>query len=128
MSIEDENRRKALLEQENQEQGKNTPSTQPIVNNNKIEETKQVSSQGLGYVKTTEMKDAEEKEILRKEGSQIGFRDVKVEIMPTRGITLPVNLRMSARPLTLEEIKHYSSMDEEEVVDELNVNPAGAAA
>lgn len=112
MSIEDENRKKALLEQE--QQGNITPST-TNENINKSEETKQVS--GLGYVKTVEMKDAEEQEILRKEGSQIGFRDIKIQIVPTKGITLPVNVRMSARALTLEEIKHYSSMDEEEVID-----------
>jgi len=118
MSTEDENRKKALLEQENLEQGNNKPSIEPSIYNDKIEEIKQVSSQqGLGYVKTTEMKDAEEQEVLRKEGALIGFRDIKVQIIPTKGITLPVNVRMSARPLTLEEIKHYSSMDEEEVID-----------
>lgn len=103
--LEEEARKKALLDEQ-----KNTESQ-----TNKVGENQSVS--GLGYIETTEQKQAKETIALREQGSQIGYRDVKVDILPTRGITLPINTRMSARPLTLAEIKHYSSMDEDEMFD-----------
>jgi len=71
----------------------------------------------LGTVTTTEEKLAKETEIYRKEGSEIGYRDVKVTILPTTGIFYPKDTQIQARPLQLKEIKHYSTMDEDEIID-----------
>lgn len=79
--------------------------------------TVQTGFRDLGSVKTAEQVIADDTNEYRKQAALIGFRDVKLDILPDRGITLPKDTRISCRGLTLEEIKHYSSMNEEEIFD-----------
>ena len=62
--------------------------------------TVQTGFRDLGSVKTAEQVIADDTNEYRKQAALIGFRDVKLDILPDRGITLPKDTRISCRGLS----------------------------
>jgi hypothetical protein len=67
--------------------------------------------------KTQEQLDVELKDDLRVEASKIGFRPLTITNLPSTGMFYPLNTSIEYRAASLEEIKHYSSMNEEDLKD-----------
>ena len=88
-----------------------TDNEQPIV------KTKEGSIQSLGKVATPEVKRAEQETADRVEGLQIGYKNMPMESLPSKGKYYPKDFKLSFRSATLDEIKHYSSMDEADLID-----------
>jgi hypothetical protein len=71
----------------------------------------------LGTVKPAEVVHAEMLDQYRQEGQQLGFRNMPVASLPSKGDYYPIDCKIEFRALTLEEVKYYSSMDENDVFD-----------
>jgi hypothetical protein len=72
---------------------------------------------GLGEVETPEAKYAREQAEYRKDAERIGFRELDFANVPSKGMFYESGRKHMFRSANLEEIKHYSSMDEADLMD-----------
>jgi len=106
--------KKALLseeESENKDAGKKPQPKKPVERDEKGTIT------DLGKVKTPEEEIAEQKDEDRGKGLEIGYKNMPMESLPSKGMYYPKDFKLSFRAASLEEIKHYSSMDENDFID-----------
>lgn len=73
--------------------------------------------QSLGTVKTEEVKSAELQDKDREEGLKIGYKNMPMVSLPSEGKFYPADFKLSFRAASFDEIKHYSSMDENDILD-----------
>lgn len=102
----DEDYKKALEEHEN---NKGNGGDEPA---ERLESKAQ-----LGHVQTPEMKHARDQEKYREEASKIGFRPLNLDLLPSKGSFYPKTAKINFRAASKEEITHYSSLDESDLLD-----------
>lgn len=73
--------------------------------------------QSLGKVVTPEEEQAKLKNYDRNIGLEIGHKNMPMESLPSLGKYYPKNFKLTFRAATLDEIKHYSSMNEGDILD-----------
>jgi len=71
----------------------------------------------LGKVETLADKRRAKVSKSAEEVDKVGFQPVPREILASKGVFYPTDLRISARPATTREIIHYSGMDETDFKD-----------
>ncbi len=91
----------------------------PELEDNSIENNEVQSTQPmyLGKVKTEFDKKAELHEQNKKQFSNIGFRKIDVNNLPSKGEYYDPTIRLKIRAAQFEEIKHYSGLDETDLMD-----------
>lgn len=107
--------KQALIDQENKEKEQHTGETTST--DKPVERDEKGSIQSLGKVQTPEEKLAEEQEEDREKGLQIGYKNMPMESLPSKGLYYSKDMKLSFRSASLEEIKHYSSMNEADILD-----------
>jgi len=85
------------------------------INTNQHEVSGQVNT--LGTVKTAEVEHAELLDHYRQEGLKLGYKNMPMASLPSKGNFYPIDFVLEFRALTLEEIKYYSTMDENDIYD-----------
>lgn len=72
----------------------------------------------LGRVETNaERKENRNKEFASFASDNMGYRKTPTIGLPSKGMFYPPDIDISKRPLDVEEIKHYSTMDEDDFID-----------
>lgn len=83
----------------------------------KVQPSETVKPGSLGKVKS----DKEERDELHQENkeklSNVGYRKIDVANLPSKGQFNDASLRIKMRAATFEEIKHYSGLDETDLID-----------
>lgn len=71
----------------------------------------------LGRVETPEIKQAKLEDHYREEAKEIGYKSMPLEALPSKGLFYPRTMVVQFRSAMVEEIKHYSGMDEADLMD-----------
>lgn len=71
----------------------------------------------LGKVDTEFDRRMKENETNMKLAIDIGFKSLSPEILPSKGKFYPADCMISIRPASVAEVKHFSSMNEEDYID-----------
>lgn len=118
-NISEDNAAKALEERDKAdgvvEEGITDGGTTSTGNEIKTGEDGKIES--LGKVKTPEVEQAELKEHDRAVGLEIGHKNMPMESLPSKGEYYPRDFKLTFRAATLDEVKHYSSMNESDIMD-----------
>lgn len=81
------------------------------------QESEETKTKDLGQIKSDTDHKAELAQKNKEEFSNIGWREIKFENLPSEGKFYPENIKFEIRPARAEEIKHYSSLSENDIMD-----------
>lgn len=85
--------------------------------NERINQDSGGGGSSLGKVETPEERKAKDEDGYREMAQEVGFKNMPLDSLPSKGMFYPKHMKVMFRSASVEEIKHYSSMNEQDLLD-----------